>query len=30
MKGGGGGAQIPAVVAEAFYNGLHQDASKIN
>ena len=28
MKGGGGGAQIPTVVAEAFHNELHQNTSK--
>ena len=28
MRGGGGGAQIPHVVAEAFYNELHQNALK--
>ena len=30
MKGGGGGAQIPTVVAEAFFNELHQNTLKIH
>ena len=29
-EGGGGGAQIPYVVALAFYNEFHQNASKIH
>ena len=30
MKGGGGGAQIPTVVAKAFYNEIHQNTLKIS